>query len=53
VCTEVSFPGVLLVARGDPNLKKLTVGQERDMFRTVQTENYSNDGHRTTQLFCA
>jgi hypothetical protein len=35
------------------NLKNLPVGQERDIFKTVQTENYSTDDHHTAQLFCA
>jgi methyl coenzyme M reductase subunit C-like uncharacterized protein (methanogenesis marker protein 7) len=37
---------------GAPNLINLPVGQERDIFKTVQTENYSTDDHHSAQLFC-
>jgi hypothetical protein len=34
-----------------PNLKNLPVGQERDIFKTVQSENYSTDDLHCAQLF--
>jgi hypothetical protein len=33
------------------NLKKLPIGQERDIFKMEQTKNYSTDDHHSAQLF--
>jgi hypothetical protein len=53
VCTEVSFSRNIVGGLGaPPNLKNLPVGQERDIFKTVQTENYSTDDLCSAQLFC-
>jgi hypothetical protein len=54
VCTEVSFSREY--CRGAwscPQSENLLLGQERDVFKMVQTENYSTDGHHTAQSFCA
>jgi hypothetical protein len=54
VYTKVSFSWNIVRGLGaHQNLKNLPVGQERDIFRTMQTENYSTDDHHTAQLFWA
>jgi hypothetical protein len=37
---------------GTQNVKNGPVGHERDIFRTVETENFSTDDHHTVQLLC-
>jgi hypothetical protein len=54
VCIEVSFSRNIVGGLGMPlNLKILPLGQQRDILKTAQTENYSTDGHRTAQSCCA
>lgn len=45
------FPGILSGARGAPNLENLPVGQECNILKTVQMENYMTDGHHSSQSF--
>jgi hypothetical protein len=53
VCTEVRFSQNIVGKLGmPPNLKNVPVGQECDIFKAVQTEDISTDGHHTAQLFC-
>jgi hypothetical protein len=44
-------PKIVRALWGAPNLKNLSVGDMRDIYKTIQMANHSTDSHHTAQLF--